>query len=452
MTTNTWPMLAATVGICLVLPASALAAPAGTKAKTQSETTQPSSEESEAPKPELPKPEPSRPESLATGAPPDPSDVPSGAAKLAIRPYVLMSGGVKYDTVYDLPEEDKQNRVSTFALARFGLKATFSDWVYVESELMASGGIGLHGASAYEGQAALQVRQQMIRLGRGFWRVEVGRFIDEASVDFFSAHVGETFLQDTATRDPLLFSGFNLGNGVRASAEVLPGLRFAFTVNASNPVSTTSSLMVGGTYPPFERFYTQPYQSINQGANHFPDDSFHMVVLTPSVLYDSKLLDAHVAVQRIDVDTDMSRSSNAHVTGFNTRGTVRVKLLDRMLIPFASTAYTQNDTLDPANLARRSDDRYQAVNFGGGVDVNWARRFECAHDCADGVGIQYQQAQYQIGEGLVTTNRYANVGITTWLAPYVSLGARFAVWQSHPQFAAMTGERSGIVALRFVMQ
>ncbi len=92
---------------------------------------------------------------------------------------------------------------------------------------MASGGIGLHGTSAYEGQAALQVRQQVLRLGKDAWRIEVGRFVDPASVDFFSAHVADTFLQDTATRDPLLYDGFNLGNGIRGQLEIYPGLKLA---------------------------------------------------------------------------------------------------------------------------------------------------------------------------------------------------------------------------------
>ena len=54
--------------------------------------------------------------------------------------------------------------------------------------------------------------------------------------------------------------------------------------------------MVGGSYPPFERFYTQPYQAVNQGPNHFPDDSFHIMVLTPSLLVDTKYIDARIAV------------------------------------------------------------------------------------------------------------------------------------------------------------
>lgn len=393
-------------------------------------------------------------EALAFGALADMPATPGEKASpgLRIRPYFAISGGLKLDTFKGRPSEDKETRVSTFALGRFGLEARWGSLVSAESELMASGGVGLRGASAYEGQAALQVRQQVVRIHHAGWRLEAGRFIDEGSADFFSAHVAETFLQDTATRDPLLFSGFNLGNGVRGAYQLFPGLRLALTFNAGNPVSTTSSLMIGGAFPPFERFYTQPYQAVNQGPNHFPDDTFHIMVLTPSVLVDTKYVDARLAVQGFDVDTNTNSSSNDDIRGYNVRGTVRAKLLDGMLVPFASAAYTRNDTLVANDLAKRASERYQALNFGGGVDVDLARRFRCAWDCADGFGAQLQQVQFQIGDGLVTTNRYLNVGATWWIAPNVSLGGRFAFWLTQQEYSAATGERSGIVSLRFIMR
>lgn len=382
-------------------------------------------------------------EAPAADTPPQPG--------LQVRPYFLVTGGLKFDIPKGRPEESKQNRMSTFAMGRVGLKATWNDLVSAESELMASGGTSLHGTSAYEGQAAMQVRQQVLRLHRGPWKIEAGRFIDEASVDFFSAHVAETFLQDTATRDPLLFSGFNLGNGVRGQLELVPGLRAAVTFNAGNPIATTSSLMIGGAYPPFERFYTQPYQSVSQVPNHFPDDTFHIMVLAPSLLLDTKYVDARAEVQGFDVNTNTNKEDDDHIRGYNARGTVKVKLFDGVLVPFASAAYTRNDTLVVADLSKRAADRYQAVNLGGGVDIDVARRFKCVYDCADGFGVQYQQVQYQIGEGLVTTNRYGNVGGTFWIAPNVSLGARAAYWSTKQEGSALTNELSFLTALRFIM-
>lgn len=405
-------------------------------------------------------------ETLAVGAPHPIDEASPVDGKLQVHPYFLISGGLKADFVQNKEGEDRNSRVSTFALGRLGLRASWLSVLYAESEFMASGGVGLHGTSAYEGQAAMQVRQQLVRLSKWGFRLEVGRIIDEASVDFFSAHVADTFIQDTATRDPLLFTGFNLGNGIRATYEVVPGLRLGLTFNAANPVASTASLMVGGAYPPFERFYTQPYQQVNQSANHFPDDTFHSMILTPSVLFDSKHFDAKVAAQLFDINANTTRSDDDHIRGYNVRGTLRAKLGDGLLIPFLSSAYTRNDTLNTADLTKRSPDRYQAINYGGGVDLDLQRRFRCSHDCADGFGAQYQQVQYQIGEGLVTTQRYFNVGATYWLLPNVSLGLRFALWtqenerpltpaqqaagQTEPDLEKV-GERSVIAALRFIM-
>jgi hypothetical protein len=57
----------------------------------------------------------------------------------------------------------------------------------------------------------------------------------------------------------------------------------------------------------------------------------------------------------------------------------------------------------------------------------------------------------QIGEGLVTTNRYANLGATFWIAPNVSLGARLAYWSTKQEGSALTNEISALTALRFIM-
>ncbi|MDF2693669.1 MAG: hypothetical protein K0S65_2052 [Labilithrix sp.] len=477
MAASKWIALCAIAGIGLA-SSPAAAAPGRSPSNAKARLTAQDDDEPVRIEPAQPAPanEPAEPvapseskenaESLAVGAPKSEDEASVDGGKLTVRPYLLVSGGVKADVVENKPGEDKNNRVSTFALGRLGLRARWLDFVYAESEFMASGGVGLHGTSAYEGQAAMQVRQQLVRLSKSGFRFEVGRLIDEASVDFFSAHVAETFLQDTAVRDPLLFSGFNLGNGIRASYEIVPGLRAALTFNAGNPVSNTASLMIGGAYPPFERFYTQPYQQVNQSANHFPDDSFHSMVVTPSILVDSKFVDVRVAVQGFDVNANTGSSKDDHIRGYNVRGTAKVKLFDGLVVPFASSAYTRNDTLLATDLSKRAPDRYQAVNLGGGVDLDIQRRFRCSHDCADGLGAQYQQVQYQIGEGLVTTQRYLNVGATYWLAPNVSLSARFAMWMQEAEQAitaeaalagqrkpdtVTNGERSIIAALRFIM-
>jgi hypothetical protein len=187
--------------------------------------TRPTEESGPGSKPEI-KP---NPETLALGAPTSDDEASPEGGALKVHPYFLVAGGLKYDFVKEKPGETRNNRASTYALARFGFKARWLDFVSAESEFMAAGGVSLHGTSAYEGQAALQVRQQIVRLTKYGFKLEVGRVIDEASVDYFSAHVSETFIQDTATRDALLFSGFNLGTAsarrTRSSPAFAPASR-----------------------------------------------------------------------------------------------------------------------------------------------------------------------------------------------------------------------------------
>lgn len=399
----------------------------------------------DAPKAEAPRAAESEP-----GTAPKAPELSVGAFSLA--PYVIVAAGLKYDNVILRTGEQREDRISTFATSRFGLNGKYGEHLAIQSELMAGAGTGLHGSSTYEGQAALQVRQQLVRVSFDRFVIEGGRVLDEASADFVSGHVQETLLQDTATRDPLLYSGYNLGNGLRSTVSLGPYVRAGFAFNAGNPVSNTATLMVGGTFPPFERLFTQAYQSVNAGANHFPDDTFHSMIFTPSLMVDTPYFDARIAFQAFTVDTNTTSKQNDAIRGYNARGTVRGKLLDGKLVPFFNAATTRNDTVLPNDVATRAPDRYKAIVLGGGLDVNVAKRHECKHDCRDGIGAQFEQVQFQIGDGVVTSIRYANVGATVWALPYLAVGARFAWWQQHQNGIDDTGERNFTLALRGVLQ
>lgn len=366
-----------------------------------------------------------------------------------VQPFLSVVGGIKGDSPIYGPKEDRQPRATTIMLARFGLRARYGEWLTVESELMANGGPLLHGTSAYEGQAALQVRSQYLQVAGGPAFAMVGRFVDEASADYFSRHIADVFMQDTATRDPLLFSGFNLGNGVRGGFKIGDALRVGVTLNAGNPVSTTGSLMVGGTFSPFDRFYIQPYQAIGKGPNNYPDDTFHMMMVTPWAVLATPLIDVRAAFQRYVVDTDMGRRTDENIHGYNARGGVRLKLLDRMLEPYANLSFARNDTVLSTDLGKRAPEKYTAITASGGVDLNVARRFDT--DVADGFGVQYVHLQYQVGAGDVTRMHFINVGGTFWLGERVAAGARFAFWVNKQASVPDSGERSLFLTLRYVM-
>ncbi|HEY8039829.1 MAG TPA: hypothetical protein VIF15_08560 [Polyangiaceae bacterium] len=395
-----------------------------------------------------------RPSSADDKPPPAPAPTPSPEPTPAllpgvhVEPFAEIVGGLKLDTIIQGNDEHREGRVSAIMLSDFGLRGTVGDVVSFESELMANGGTGLHGSSAWEGQAQLQVRKQLVRVASGPWMGEVGRVIDEGSVDFFSAHVADTMLQDTATRDPLLYSGFNLGDGVRGTFEALPGLRVGLAFTAGNPVSNTASLQVGGSFPPFDRFYIQPYQAVNQSPNRAPDDTFHMMLFAPSVLYTSPIVEARAEFQSYIVDTNTNSTDDQNIHGYNARVTAKLKLFDDLLSPFANFAFDRNDTVDPNDVSKLVSAKYTSITAGGGLDFNYAH---AAPDRPDGVGLQYERVQYQVGSGDITNLHYVNVGTTYWLNRWAAVGARFALWVVNAVNVHDEGERSGLLTLRVVL-
>ena len=385
-----------------------------------------------------------------TRAPRASQPVAAGEA-LRLEPILGVAGGIKADAPIQGPNEAKEARVGTVAVSRFGVRVHVDDWLTVESELMANGGISLHGTSAFEGQAALQVRNQLVRVRLGAFQGEAGRITDEASADFYSAHVADVFLQDTATRDPLLYSGYNLGNGVRGVVTLTPGVRLGLTLNGGNPVSTTGSLMVGGIFPPFDRFYIQPYQSIGKGPNHFPDDTFHIMMATPSALVSVGPMDLRFALQGFVVNTDMTKGADDPIRGVNLRGALRLRLLDGALVPFANVALVRNDTVSPTDVSQITGDKYTGLTTGAGVDVNLGTRFRCPWTCADGLGAQYVLVQYRTGSGPTSRLHYANLGATVWASSRLSFGARVALALAVQPDVPTTGELAGFLTTRFLL-
>lgn len=366
----------------------------------------------------------------------------SRAVDIQVEPYGAVAGGLKGELPILRPGLIREPRLTTLAVSRVGVHANLGDWIQIESEFEADAGI--HGTSVWEGQAALEVRNQLIRLKPGHWLVEVGRVTDEASVDFFSAHIADMLLTDSATRDPFLYSGYNRGNGVRGTYELIPGLRVGLTLNAANPVSTTGSLVVGGTYPPFDRFYLVPYQAVNQVANHYPDDTFLIYILTPSVLYKSGIVEAKAAVQLYSADTDTTRFDNALITGFNARGAVQLNLMDGKIVPFGNISFNRNDMLDPNNVLKKQEAKYESLTFGGGVDYNYSGK--------NGIGAEFMRVQYHLGPSYITSLNYFNLGTTYWIHPAVALCARASVSVHHEARANSNddGERALFTTVRAV--
>lgn len=345
----------------------------------------------------------------------------------ASSPYAVVVGGGAAELV-DLREDgsdSRQGRVWTPALARVGMSARLSEEFSLLSEVELNA--GPYGTSVWEGQAALQVRNQLIRYRHvGLFGekdrivAEVGRVTDPASFNFVSAHIANLLLSDSLARFPLLTSGFNRGNGVRAAYTVADRLTFGLTLNGGNPTSTTATVMVGGTFPPFGRFYEVPWSLVGRDARGFPGSTFHTFIYTPSVRYQSDVLQAQFAVQRFQADTNTNTDTDERITGTNIRGGLRLSPGKHFAL-FANGSRIVNDVVELDDLATLADAKYLGITTGGGFDVYVKGR--------SGFGAQYDLIrEEQRGED-PTFLHYVNAGATLAVSDHVSLAGRAALYQ-----------------------
>ncbi len=376
-----------------------------------------------------------------------------GAFKMRIEPFAAVVGGAKLDTVLNQSTNHNSDSVSAIMLADFGLRGQLAPWATFESEIMANAGTNLQGSSVYEGEAALQVRKQVLHMAKDWWMIEVGRVLDEASVDYISSHVVDTFLEDTGTRDALLFDGLNLGNGIRGTAEVLPGLRVGLAANAGNITSSSSLLAFGGAYAPYSRIFYQAASSTRTDINGYPTSTFGQYVFSPSLMFARQLhkqfgIEAHTELQYFLVDPNTTNDSTKYLRGYNYRGNVAAHILKNNVIqPFFNVSSGENNMVDPSDVTKISPQKYKALAIGGGLDLNYQKKF----GQYNGVGFSVMEDESKQGTATVAKYQYWNVGTTYWLSHNIALGARFSIVHYNQATEQSSGDRSLLVTARFVL-
>jgi hypothetical protein len=371
----------------------------------------------------------------ASAADPEPAE--AGAAPVddgALEPFLAVVGGGYYQAIDRREDIDdqRQDRFTTVALSRLGLRGTFGESLAVESEIELNA--GPYGTSVWEGQAAIQVRNQLLRLTEGGLRVDVGRVTDEASLDYFSAFaVGNMLLTDDLARFPLLVSGFNRGNGVLVRYELVDGLNVGATLNAGNPTSSTSTVMVGGTFPPFARFYEVPWSNVGRDARGFPTASFHAMLASPAITLDTDVLGAQAELQAFRIDTNTNSEQDEPIQGFNVRGGLQGRIAGGRFRPFVNGSRIVNDVVDPNNTAQLSGVQYVAVTASAGADLALSNRFGIG---AQGVWIREQQGS----DGTVFGTGIANVGGSVRVAERASVDARYGMLTNCEDGECVDGE------------
>lgn len=380
-------------------------------------------------------------------------ELADGSARIA--PFATLVGGLHVDNPFRATDgsidEDRATRLTTVALTRFGAMASIGDIVSIESEMELNA--GPHGTSVWEGQAALQVRNQLVRLTfddvlfDDSLSIEVGRITDPTSLNYVAAHTANMLLSDEIGRTPLLFSGFNRGNGVQVRYGLFDTVTLGLNVNAGNPTSTTGAVMIGGGLAPFERFYQVSQSHVGRDARGFPQDAQHVMMVSPSVQATFGVVDLQATYQAFTADTNTGKPDDDAIEGFNVRGGVRARLFDNAFVPFVNGSTVINTLLDPQDLAKRDEGLYQGMVVTSGFDWNIAG--------LSGVGFSYSGIREQQRGEEETWTHIFDAGASYWLTDSTSVGARFAwVHQCGPDGQGETNcegpnnERSVYLTLR----
>lgn len=382
----------------------------------------------------------------ATGALP-PLEVVGGEEVWRVRPYAIVVGGVQHEAVWNQKGytgnepivDGRGDRFVTMALSRFGLLADYGEHVEVQSEIEVN--MGAYGTSVWEGQAALQVNNQLLRLSRWGGSLSLGRITDPSSVDFVSEHLTDQLLMDFYTRTPMLESGYNRGNGILLDYEIIDGLQAAVTFNSATPLSTTGGYLIAGKYSngKFSRWYRLAGEQILSSPNRYPSDNTHLTVLTPSVRFRHPWVEAHASVQLLWANVDVNKTNDKPIFGTNFRAGARGCILDGLVEPFFNFSWLEHNlhNYQAEDQEQRTQtwegQGWHTMTITAGLDFNYWDR--------NGVGVQYSHISAWQGDGSLIDGRehFISVGTTFWITDTVAVGGRVSFWMQELEDQAYVG-------------
>lgn len=372
-------------------------------------------------------------------------DAPVRAGKW-LEPYGAIAGGAHVESLHQPPDVQTQSQNPTVAISRLGVRGGVGRYVTFASEFEASlGGALGYGASVWEGQAAIAIRDQYVRYERAGFSIAVGRIDDPASFDFVSAHLGDLLYADKYTRDPLLYAGADRGNGLFASYAVTKNLTVAGTFHSTNPTGITGTLVIGGKLTPFDRPFYLAAAQVGNSQNNLPDQNLHIYFGSPSVLWRSRYIDAQAEVQLYELDTQQAVMDDQTIRGYNLRAGVRGKLPTTMgqVSPYLNLSSNRNEILDPTDSKYRLPDLFRSYTVSTGVDVDVRGK--------SGVGFQYALVDTREPDHH-TREHYLNLAATYWIEDSVAVGVRGSIFTQQLSGEPMaTGSRSLFVTGRLVL-
>ena len=363
-----------------------------------------------------------------------------------IEPYGAIAGGMHLQSLHQPSEVKTSAQNPTVAVSRLGLRGGVGEYITFASEFEAAlGGPLGYGASVWEGQAALAIRDQFVRYTRAGISVAAGRIADPASYDYVSAHMGDLLYSDLYTRDPLLYSGADRGNGLFASYAVSKNVTVMGTFHSTNPTGITGTLAIGGKLQPFDRPFYLAAAQVGNSQNNLPDQNLHIYFGSPAVMFHSEHLDAKAEVQVYSLDTQESIDDDQTIRGYNLRFGARGRIPTRIgqLSPFANVSRNKNEILDPTDSKYRLPDLFKSYTFSVGTDLDITKK--------SGVGMSYALVDTREPDQHVREH-YLNLGTSYWIEDSFAIGVRGSIFAQQISGETMTtGARSVFVTARLVL-
>jgi hypothetical protein len=364
-----------------------------------------------------------------------------------LEPYGAIAGGMRMESLHQPADAERGTQNPTVAVSRLGLRGGYGTHISFASEFEAAlGGPLGYGASVWEGQAALAVRDQFVKYARGGASIAAGRIADPASFDYISAHLGDLLYTDLYTRDPLLYSGADRGNGLIGTYALGDHVTTGLTFHSTNPTGITGTLIIGGKLQPFDRPFYLASAAVGNNQNNLPDQNLHIYFGSPSVRVHYDHFEAQSEVQLYTLDTQQSISDDQTIRGYNLRlgGRAWTQTAIGKLTGFANVSRNRNEILDPVDSKYRLPDLFRSYTVSAGVDVDYLRK--------NGFGFEYAVADTREPDQHVRLH-YLNLGTTYWIEDVLAIAVRGSVYAQQISGEMMTtGSRSLFVTARLVLE
>ena len=363
-----------------------------------------------------------------------------------IEPFGAIAGGVRLESLHQAPGEHTGTQNPTVAVSRLGVRGGVGEHITYASEFEAAlGGPLGYGASVWEGQAAIAIRDQFVRYTRAGWSFAAGRIDDPASFDFVSEHVGDLLYSDLYTRDPLLYSGADRGNGLWASYDLDKHMTAGLTVHSTNPTGITGTLIIGGKLQPFDRPFYLAAAQVGNNQNNLPDQNLHIYFASPSFTVHTDHFAVQSEIQMYSLDTQEAVQTDQPIRGYNLRlgAETWFDTAAGRITPFANVSRNKNEILDPTTSMYRLPELFRSYTVSTGIDLDYAKH--------NGIGFSYAMVDTREPDQHVRQH-YLNLGTTYWIEDSLAIGVRASVFaQQISGEMVTTGSRSLFVTARLLL-